>query len=1467
MFIRKWHIAAIAAISLIAIGVSSYLYYRSEEIAIRTNKQDELAAVAKLKVVQIEQWITERRSEAEFFSTAHDVKTDIISLLGKQTIVQSKKSLTEALSGIQKNHGYENILIIDRKYHQIFALYADSLTADDYTLLMVDSALSAKGICPPALYFCKNHKKIHIDFMAPVINSKGVAIAAIIFRIDPNTYLYPLIQNWPLPSKTAETLIIQKDIDSVLFLNTLKFRTNSALKFRISLSETTIPAIQAVQGKIGIVNGFDYRGKEVLAFLCPIQGVPWYMVAKIDAEEVYDELYYRAMMITLFGALLTLIIVFAVTWGYHYRQRNIYQQLFFAEKNLHEKEEEFRTTLYSIGDAVISTNIDGRITQMNKVAESLTGYTEDQAIGEPFSKIVNIVNNKTQKSVKNPVQQVLKTGNIVGNASHTILVAKDGRETPIMNSGAPIINSSGEMLGVVLIFQNIKEEYTLQEALRKNEERLQITLKEMQIGVWDWDLINDKWYESPIYHTMLGYTDEEGPLNSAGWRTKIHPNDIGAVSEIIVKCIAGQTSNFHYEARMLHANGNYRWQSVTGHSIEWDSNNKVNRVIGIRTDITQRKAELENLRISEERFRSVFEHAGVGKSITTKEGNISPNNAFAQMLGYTKEQLAALNWQTITHPDDVEYNANLLKKLFEGNGTSVRFEKRYIHNNKSIVWVDITTSIMRDEEENPLYLISTIIDITEQKRITQELEKNENQLHTLVQTIPDLVWLKDNNGVYLACNWMFERFVGAKEEEIIGKTDFDFVPADLAEFFRKNDSMAMAAGFPTKNEEWVTFADDGHKALLETTKMPLIGNNKKLIGVMGIAREITAARQTEQERFKLLDIIEKSVNEIYLFNLESLKFEYLNHGALENIGYSLEEITNLTPIDIKPEFSLEEFRLRLLPLIAKEEKQIVFETIHQRKDGTTYPVEEHLQLHDQDGKKLFLAVINDISQRKVSEKALRESQQLFETLAQVSPVGIFRTRIDGCTTYVNPTWTSLTGLSFDEALGFDWLKAVHPDDRARLTQKWGSALQGSDSSITEYRFLRPDGTSIWVLGNAVPEYSGNEVTGYIGTITNISSRKEFEDALTKSELLFRTLFENVGEGIVVANTTEQFEYANTAAENIFGVVHGGLVGLSLTKFVSDKTYQNILKETEQRRQNIKSVYELEIMRADGNIRNLLVTAVPRYENNDKFIGTFGVIRDITEQKIAQQEILKLNETLERKVIDRTQQLEAANKDLESFSYSVSHDLRAPLRHIDGFVSILLNDFQEDLPQEAKRYLNTIIASAKQMGTLIDDLLKFSRTGRLEMNKKTFSMDRVVANAINQVMQIQATHPIEWIINPLPEAFGDENLLQLAWVNLVENAVKYSRNCSNPKIEIGTITKQSETIFYIRDNGVGFDMQYAQKLFGVFQRMHSEKEFEGTGIGLANVHRIITRHGGKIWAEAEPNKGATFFFTLPTASLS
>ena len=294
----------------------------------------------------------------------------------------------------------------------------------------------------------------------------------------------------------------------------------------------------------------------------------------------------------------------------------------------------------------------------------------------------------------------------------------------------------------------------------------------------------------------------------------------------------------------------------------------------------------------------------------------------------------------------------------------------------------------------------------------------------------------------------------------------------------------------------------------------------------------------------------------------------------------------------------------------------------------------------------------------------------------------------------------------------------------------------------------------------------------------------------------------------------------------------------------------------------EAAIDFRIVRRDGKIRWIAHGCRDVFGQDGKFMGRRASNRDITERKEAQDKVNELNRDLEQQVAERTAQLELANKELEAFSYSVSHDLRAPLRAIEGFSHILQEDYAARLDDEAQRLLGVVRDNTKRMNQLIDDILNFSRAGRVAFTFSEIDMEKMAHAVVDELQPSIAGSKLQLDIEHIPPARGDSAMMYQVFVNLLSNAIKFSRTKEFPRIQVGATTADDETIYYVRDNGAGFNMQYADKLFGVFQRLHTINEFEGTGIGLSIVKRIITRHGGRVWAEGKINEGATIYFALP-----
>jgi PAS domain S-box-containing protein len=351
--------------------------------------------------------------------------------------------------------------------------------------------------------------------------------------------------------------------------------------------------------------------------------------------------------------------------------------------------------------------------------------------------------------------------------------------------------------------------------------------------------------------------------------------------------------------------------------------------------------------------------------------------------------------------------------------------------------------------------------------------------------------------------------------------------------------------------------------------------------------------------------------------------------------------------------------------------------------------------------------------------------------------------------------------------------------------------------------------------------------------------------------------------IAHVDAEERYCFNNQAYESWFGLRPRQLYGREMREVLGNVTYSQMQPRIQAALSGTKQVFESAIRHKDGGERAVQINYVPRVNADNQVDGIYILMIDITERQKTEEQILKLNTELERRVQERTAQLQAANKELEAFCYSVSHDLRAPLRAVRGFTEVLMEQYAKQLDPRGQDFLRRVSDASGQMDRLVDDLLRLSRVSRSELRNNEINLSPIAQEIVAELKK-EGSREVEVTIRPDLLAQGDERLMRVVLDNLLRNAWKFTGKQANARIEFGR-TAEPDSAFFIRDNGVGFDMAYANRLFGVFQRLHSPADFPGSGVGLAIVQRVVNRHGGRVWAEGSLNAGATFYFTLPIPS--
>lgn len=1551
-----------------------YYYHQKEEI--RNDRYSELSVVSDLKRKQILNWRMERIGDAFSISQSKIFTSTIVKWFSNPLNMGLRDEILSHLIAFKNSYNYNNIFIFDTSYRIRIEL-TGKLDLIGNPIDSIDKNIFDKNIAVISNFRYEKDNVICIDIVVPIYNGNKL-LGGIIFRLHPTEFLYPLIQTWPTTSKTSETLLVTKENDYVVYLNELRHQNNTALKLKIKIDSvnSNIPAVMAVMGRDGLVEGRDYRGIPVLAELKRIKDSPWFLVTKVDIDEIYAPLKKQTIIISIIIGLILVSIGIGFIWIWTNSTKSL--RIHFLEEESKRKAltKHFEYLIKNANDMVILTSEKRKIVEMNDRALNELGYTKEEITGLDIKELLTPYSHT-------PIEGILKPNEHGKGISYeTEYKRKDGTAFPVDVSGHVLeIEGANYYQRIV---RNITERKKAEEELIKSEKRFRTTLDNMiegcQIIGFDWcyiyinqaaeihnkrpskEMIGKNYVEmwpgienTYVYKCMKSCMDErkvyhfenefEYPDKGIGWfelSIQPVPEGIFILSVDITERKAAEKERernqkllndlmenspsiiymFDIDGKLLAVNNifekvvNRKKEEIIGKTrydflpkeyadihrandlevvnkkqelnfveenreadgMHWyyttkfpllDNENNVYGVGGISTEFTDQKKAEEIIKESENKYRKLHESLMDGYVMVSMEGNIIDyNEEYRKMLGYRPEEIKKLSYTDITPEKWHSFENEIVQNQILPRGYSEVYQKEYKRKDGTIFPIELRTFLIQNENGENEGMWAIIRDITERKKSENALKLSEEKFSKIFNSSPNgIILTQAEDGKIIDVNPSFINLSGFSKEEMkdVSTLDLNFW---VNESDRKQVVEDLLKGNKVYGREIKFRVKEGNEIIfLFSAELITVGEKTF---VMSNVADITDRKIMEnaiiesENKFRTLF---ESMNEgvalhELVFDEKGIPVDY----RIEEVNPAYEKHTGVLMDSARNQLASEFYGINVPPYlevyanVALTGKPHYFETYFP-------PLKKHFDISVFSPKKnWFATVFTDITERKRVEEELKESEYRLRRFYESGLTGVMYWNMDGRIIDANDKFLEMTGYTRDDLINgeIDWLHMTPPeykelDDKSVIELK----TVGVNKIPFEKEYIRKDGSRVpIIIAGAMLD---DERYNGVAFVLDITERKEVFNALRESEQRLSFALETNKTGAWELDLIDHTATRTLLHDQIFGY------NTLLPEWTYEMFLEHVLPEdrsyVEKRfgeaiANGINWNFECRIKRNDGQVRWIWAIGAHLKNAEGKSIKLSGIVQDITERKEAEEEIRKLNEELEQRVIERTEQLERSNKELESFSYSVSHDLRAPLRSIDGFSLAVYEDYFNKIDDKGKDYIERIRNATKKMDGLIDSLLNLSRVTRFVMTSESVNLSSI-ANEIkeNLVNNTDNKRISEFKIQKNVKVKGDIYLLKILMDNLFSNAWKFSERNEKTIIEFGTIINKSNIIYFIKDNGAGFDMKYYDKLFGAFQRLHSEKDFPGTGIGLATVKRIVARHNGKIWAESEIGKGTTFYFTL------
>jgi two-component system cell cycle sensor histidine kinase/response regulator CckA len=1589
---KRFIIASVSMFSLILVFIGSSIYI-DERNRIEEEKYNDIKAIADLKEKEILLWRFERDSDAKVISSSPFFIESLIKWQNNPEDQVIRKRLFDYLKYPQDTYRYDAIILSDTSGNILLASNNEMIPFDGSTMEIIRNVMQTGQQVNSDLYACSTHGEIHYDIVAPV-KHRGNIVGVLLFRMNPSNYLYPAIQRWPTPSKTAETLLLKHVGDSIVFLNELRHMDNTALKLTIPMSRKDVPAIQAVLGNYGRFEGNDYRNVRVLSDIRRVEGTSWYMIAKIDTEEVYSSIAYRAILII--AIILTLIssVILILTYLYRQRQKGIYKSIEIQSKTLElsmsagssanwewdllsnsykwpkqmwemfgyddydgispieawqdkvhpddlkmtqkkyqeailaEKEVEFefriipngnevktlitrgkpiyglnnkleryigitfdisgrkeqekkiiesgewlKTTLVSIGDAVIATDNQGAITLMNPVAENLTGWLGEEAIGKKIESVFKIINESSRKPVEIPINKVLREKVVVGLANHTILISKDGSEIPIDDSAAPIMNTDGSILGVVLIFKDITEKKKSETLLRESEKQYKALFENINEAIAYHIIITDDTGKpvdfifldcNPAYEEFT-HLKKEDIVGKRG--SEILPNLEDYWLERYGKvAITGASMKFTDHSEYLD-----KYWEVKAFSP------KKNHFAVAFSDVTDRINAEQALKDSDEIVKSIPSGLFVYRyeepdTLKFHDGNPAALAATGLLLDEAKGKDFNEIWQNAEEMGITEDYLDVMRTGKSYFGQDVRYDDNRISGAFKIIAFKMSSNRLGVAFE----------DITEKVATENALRESQRFNETILDASPDVIYVYDlstNKNVY--SNNRIMDMLGYSPEELremgsemlkklMHQDDFEnYLKNIIPRYLSSEDEEIIEHSYRIRdrNGTWRWFYS---KELIFQRD-----ESGEAVQIFGIITDISESKIINDTQNFLaqkgwLDKNESFFNALILHICKALDFDIgllvevdQNRGIGKTLAYFTEgKIDNAFEYQLKGTPCENVFDKELC--IYKDDVQKLFPADKFLVDNGIRSY-AGIPLWDTQGKPIGLIavlskekVFNDELVRTVlriiavraagemermkAEQAILETQELLNTVGDIAKIGGWEMELpSGKAKWTKGTY-DIVEIDYNDPIpGFnEHVEYYLPDRREMVADSVSKLVETGQTFEFEAQMKSAKGTMKWckAYGDRVME-DGKCVKIY-GTFQDITSQKKIEKALQESQLIFDAFLENSPVYVFFKDSEIRTLMLSKNFEKMLGMKVEDMLGKTMFDLFPGELAKSMVEDDKRilREARTLTIYE------ELNGKHYETTKFPIFiDGQPKILAGFTI--DVTEKKKAEGELQKL----------------AKLESLGILAGGIAHNFKNMLTAMTFSVELA-----KLKPERADHHLEKISKSIEQAAALATRFQTFSNSGKPILTPS--DINQIITDSAEIAMSGSSVTMHFDLDASIPEVLIDDKQINEVFTNLYINADQAMPGGGNiycrtkmvylSNDEITNLSSGNYIRIEVEDEGVGIPESYFDEIFTPF---FSTKQ-KGQGLGLSSVFYIIEKHKGGIFVESQIDKGTKFIIYLP-----